>query len=134
MTDAPIPYSSLWLFAVLGSVCPYLYCTVKSTTRHSTPEAVLPVLNREDRSLPGNVLPNTAQDSAGLLATRDALLAHLQLSDHQHYLVLFCSPLVSPQHALMPGAALAPAQYFALPSVALHEVAVCPFLQPAQSL
>lgn len=58
------------LLQYYGSVSPYLYCNAKSATGHSTPEVVLPVPNREDRSLPGNVLPHTAQDSADLPATR----------------------------------------------------------------
>lgn len=47
-------------------------------------------MNREDRSLPGNVLPNTAQDSAGLLATRVHCWFIFSLVTIRHSLVFFC--------------------------------------------
>lgn len=110
-----------------GSVCPHLYCTAKSTTGHSSLEVVLPVPDREAGSLPSNVLPNTAQDSASLLATRVHCWFIFSLmtisTSWSSSAKLFNSG--QSQLSLVSGVTLA----FALP-----EVAVCPLLQPAQFL
>ena len=85
----------------------------------------------------GEPLLNGAQGAVGLLCHTATLLAHGQLVALQGPLVLLSKPAFQPvscQPVLVRGVIPAQGQDFVFPLVELHEVPLCPVLQPAQVL
>ena len=89
----------------------------------------------EGTSSAENTLPNAVQETVDLLCCEVTSLARVQLIVHQNTQVLLCRPAfqsVGLQFVLVSGVIPPLVQHFALPFVELHEVSICPVLQPVK--